>query len=630
MAVGNYVIKIGGTEYDNWKSFSTDETLDLNNNQGTITYPDFEPLKNVGFVNQDVQILRDGVLCWRGIGMKYESVVNQQNIRDWNLGLMSNKIYLTREAFRKGGSLVYAYGGTQTSNTTLTTQATLCKQIFLDVLACQYTSILSAGIIDVVTNYPHVTMLLARTTAMYALQNLINASLWETRFNPDNTVDFQQHVGSQTPVFSFVEGMNILDFKYQYGIDQFVNDSIVLGAGSATGTFGVVSDNQVVAEPTNNASSLASFGRWSKIYSFNNIYDVNTLTAYANALQVDLETPLYTLNLLVTIPVSGVPFKIGDVVSVTSQSLGLAASQYRIIEIKRQYDASSGEQITLSVQPNARLVSLTHARLKALEFILNSQTLNQQLFSNTVNGNPSQIPQSVVTAAAYVVNEGSGFNSSTTLDYVTTDAHLTIQNTGTANQYTLTVEGTVAPGGTGAYNVQEVLIIDNTTGAILYDSGSSNMGTDSGKKTITITNNINGHDIIFRMIGVGVYAFANASWTQNVYGWLNGTSETAMTCHAGIGITGQFNGGTLKIEVDETNIALSSTTLQITDATTSVILYTNSAASSNTEYDYTLSSDTIDHDIEFNLATTAATPSAYPASIVLKGMIALTAPIVPT
>ncbi|MCL5066724.1 MAG: phage tail protein, partial [Thaumarchaeota archaeon] len=441
MSVGNYVIKIGGTEYDNWKSFSTDETLDLNNNQGTITYPDFEPLKNVQFVNQDVQILRDGVLCWRGIGMKYESVVNAQNMRDWNLSLMSNKIYLAKEAFRKGTSLVYAYGGTQTSNTILTTQSTLCKGIFNDILACQYTMVLNAGEIDAVSNYPHVTMLLARTTAMYALQNLVNASLWETRFNPDNTVDFQQHVGSQTPVYSFVEGMNILDFKYQYGIDQFVNDPIVLGAGSAKGTFGVVSDNQVVAEPTNNASSLASFGRWSKIYSFNNIYDVNTLTAYANALQSDLQNPLYTLDLLVTLNVPGVPFKIGDVVSITSESLGLVASQYRIIEIKRQYEASNGEQITLSVQPNARLVSLTHARLKSLEFILNSQTMNQQLFSNTVNGDPSQIPQSVVTAAAYVANQGSGYNPNTTLLYVTTDAHLTIPNTGTANQYTLTVEG---------------------------------------------------------------------------------------------------------------------------------------------------------------------------------------------
>ncbi|MDG6995179.1 MAG: hypothetical protein JRN52_04575 [Nitrososphaerota archaeon] len=629
MTVGLYAIKINGVEYDNWKSFSTDETLDLNSNSGSIIFPDFEALDNTQFVNKDVQILRDGILCWRGVGMKYENILNAQGMRDWKLTLASNKIYLVREAFRKGGSLTYAYGGTQTSYTTLSTQSTLCKDIFTDVLACQYSSVLTAGIIDSVTNYPHVTLLLARTTAMYAFQNLINASLWEVRFNADNTVDFQQKVGSQSSVFTFVEGMNIIDFKYQYGVDQFVNDPIVVGAGSAQGTFGVVNDNQVVAEPTNNATSLANYGRWSKIYSFNNIYDINTLTAYANALQNDLQTPLYTLDLLVTVPVSGVPFKIGDVVSITSPSLGLNASQYRIIQIKRQYDASTGEQITLSVQPNARLVSLSHARLKSLEFILNSQTMNQQIFGNTINSNPTQIPQSVVTASAYVINQGSGYNPNNTLVSVTTDAHLTIPNTGTANQYELVVEGTMTNSG-GATNIAEVLIIDNTTGKVLYDSGYGNYGYSTGQRTITITENINGHDIIFRVIGVGVYAFGNASWVQYVSGWLNCTTNTSMVCHAALGLTGEFNGGTIDIEIDTTNIALSSTTLQIVEVKTSSALYTNNSPAVNTPYSYTASSDIMDDDIEFTISTTPATPSAYPASMILKGTITLNAPIVPT
>ena len=121
---------------------------------------------------------------------------------------------------------------------------------------------------------------------------------------------------------------------------------------------------------------------------------------------------------------------------------------------------------------------------------------------------------------------------------------------------------------------------------IWFDSGSSNMGTDSGKKTITITNNINGHDIIFRTICVGVYAFAAASWTQYVYGWLNGTNESSMACHAAIGITGEYNGGTISIETDATNISISSTTLQIVDVTKSNTLYSNSSASANTAYNY--------------------------------------------
>ena len=632
MTVGNYTIKINGTEIDNWTKFQTQETLDLNDNRAAITFPDFA-IENISFVNKDVEILRDGVLCWRGLGIKYENVLNAQNMFDWNLTVQSNKIYISREAFRKGNSLVYAYGGTQTSYQAVTTQSTLSKQVFLDILACQYNTHLTAGIIDSVSDYPHVTMLLARTTAMFALQSLVNSSLWEVRFNPDNAVDFRQRVGSQTPVYAFVEGMNLLDFKFQYGIDQFVNDPIVVGAGSASGTFGVISDNQVFAEPTNNAASLASFERWSKIYSFNNIYDANTLTAYANALQNDLQNPLYTLNLLVTLPVSGVPFLIGDVVTVTSPTLGLTASQYRIISITRNYDASQGEQITLQVQPNARMVSLTHARLKYLEYILNSQTMNQQLFANTVNLNPSQIAQSVVTAAAYVVNQTGAYWASTTVNYVTIDAHLTIPNTGTANQYKLTVEGLItstANSGNGAENVQQVQIIDNTTGAILYDSGSSDQGADSGQKTITVTNNINGHDIIFRCICAEIAPTGYADFVYEVEGWLNCTSESSMVCHATIGVTGVFNGGSVDIEAETTNISISSTTLEVQDVTAVSTLYNNASAAANTQYSQSLSSDAMDDDIEFSMTTTPGTPSAYPASLILLGTVTLTSPIVPS
>lgn len=382
--------------------------MDLNTNQGTITFPDFEPLQNISFVNKDVQILRDGVLCWRGLGMKYEDFLNAQNMRDWNLTVQSNKIYLSREIFRKNGNTSYVYGGAAyrinlaslsnpigapfpTSVSSLTSwEETGGLGVFNDILACQYSAVLAAGQVPTTSqSNPHAILLVARQSALTTLQGLVNSTLYEVRFNPNNTVDFQPQVGSSTPVMTFIEGMNLLDFRFQYGIDQFVNDPVVTGAGSATGNYGSFTDNQIFQEPTNNASSIATYGRWSQVYSFPNVTDKNTLLAYANALQSDLQKPVYTLTLLVTLPVAGVPFRVGDVIAVTSPSLSLNAAQYRIIQIQRQYDANSGEQITLTVQPNARMVSLTHARLKSLQYILNNQTQINQAFANTVNSNAS-------------------------------------------------------------------------------------------------------------------------------------------------------------------------------------------------------------------------------------------------
>ncbi len=168
-------------------------------------------------------------------------------MRDWNLTLQSNKIYLSREIFRKNGSTAYVYGGasyglvlgtlvnpinapfpSNAGSTFNTWESTGGLGVFNDVLACQYSPILSAGSVPGnTTSNPHAILLAARQSAMSVLQELINSTLYEVRFNPTNTVDFLPQVGSTTPVMTFTEGANLLDFRFQYGIDQFINDPIV-------------------------------------------------------------------------------------------------------------------------------------------------------------------------------------------------------------------------------------------------------------------------------------------------------------------------------------------------------------------------------------------------------------------
>jgi hypothetical protein len=543
--VGNYDLYIAGKKWSLYSSIQTDDTLDLNVNQATIIFPDFKTMFQSNAINADIQIYRDGAICWRGIGVQYQSVLNQQNQRDWQLTCKNNKIYLAREMFRKNGSLAYAYGGTVTAPAPFQTQNTQILSIMNDILACQYTPILSLGKFDIVSNYPHVTMLLARTTAIFALQSLINASLWEARINPDNTVDFQQIVGSQKPVYTFIEGDSIIDFKFVYGIDQFVNDPVVAGKGSARGTFRNVQDQQVFAEPTNNSSSLAQFGRWSKSYNFSSVADINTLEAYANALQNDLQKPIYTLDLTVRVGVSGVPFRVGDVVTVTSPSLQIYNQSYRVIRIQRQFDSQNHEQLTISVQPNARLVSLTHARLKALTGILNSQTMNSQLFSNSVDQQPSQITNSVTVDSIFLANQATYAQIGTgifDLNTETLDQHITPGTNGNANSYQISIRATITnPSGGNVQWINSVFVIDNTTSETLFQKNypmpTGKVGNyDTGVLTFTPATDIAGHDIIFRVITEE--SGLNSSWVATLYGWINAPSSNLLTSHASIAVTG--------------------------------------------------------------------------------------------
>ncbi|MHB1907746.1 MAG: phage tail protein [Nitrososphaerales archaeon] len=415
-------IKIGGVEIPNWESFQTDNTLDLNVNNATIVFPDYKTMllalqnvPNVG-IEQDVQILRDGVIKWRGYSIEATKYIAEGSTnRQYALQCSNNKVYLSREAFRYpasgtggGKSPSYfnvIYGGAVASTSSITSQkSTLATSIIQDILNCQKSPVLSlsnnVGPNNGQTETPHVCLYLIRTYALQALAQLIDGSLWECRFNADNTVDFQTQVGSLSSVKTFNEGENILQLSSAKSVQQKINDVIVSGAGSAsaitslTGGGNAISDNGISFEVDNSPSGGP---RYTKFVNLSNITDLNLLNAYANALAKDLQYSLETISADVIDALNGVNWHLGDVVTINSSTLGISGT-YRVLEEKWNYDSSQGEQITLKLLPNIRMATIAHTKVRALEFILNSQTQNQQLFANSVTTSPQQNPTSIETS----------------------------------------------------------------------------------------------------------------------------------------------------------------------------------------------------------------------------------------
>lgn len=421
---------MGGQVITGYESIQTDNTLDLNVNKATVIFPDLvtlnKALTSVGVnpIEADVQILRDNVLLWRGYGQDYErQLTYQSQHRRYTLSCVSNKAYLNREAFRYppngvggGKSPSYfnvIYGGGVAQNTATTQKSTLAPSVFNDVLNCQKGAsgnptsggALTQGLVGPNNGQsvtPHVCLFLARTTALMALAQLIDGSLWEARFNPNNTVDFQTQTGSLSSVKTFNEGENIVSIDDKYGVDQKINDVIVAGSGSAsaitslTGGGDAISDNGISFEVDN---SPESGPRYTKFVNVSNICDLNLLNAYANALSKDLQFSLETITLEVTDLLPSVNWHLGDMVTLNSPTLGINGLTYRILEEQRKFDSQNGEKITLTLQPNIRMATISHTRVRALEFILNSQTGNQQLFANSVTPSPQQNPTSVSVTA---------------------------------------------------------------------------------------------------------------------------------------------------------------------------------------------------------------------------------------
>jgi hypothetical protein len=428
---GRYRVLVGGTELPGWESVSLDNSLDLTLNKATIVWPDLSTmnfaLKQVGEpVLADVLITRDGANLWRGLGWhrsRYLGPYSGGTHRRYQLQCMGNKKYLEREAFRytnngsEGGAGTYfdvIYGGAQQSTGTLTGNgSTSASSILNDILACQKGPIkLTAGRVGPNagrTVTPHVGLYLIRTYALQALAQLIDASLWETRFNADNTVDFQNQTGSLTSVKTFNEGENLLDLQEDYGADTMVNDVVVSGAGSAQPNplNTTISDSGINEEVDN---SPANGPRITKFYNLSNIFDKTILETYATALAKDLQFSQFSYPIDVVDLLPGVNWHLGDVVTLNSPTLGIQSLQYRALKEQRSFDSTQHEQIKLTLLPNIHEASVAHTRLRALEYVLNSQTQNGQLFANTVNQQPQGYPTQVSLGSSGLSNNSLGVN----------------------------------------------------------------------------------------------------------------------------------------------------------------------------------------------------------------------------
>jgi hypothetical protein len=419
----SYRVLIAGSEVDGWESLDFQDTIDLALTNATITFPDSSTLLASQGVGQDIQIQRDKQNIWRGLGVAYSKIYGSDGRKQYNLNCQSNKVYLEREAFSKGGKYTVAYGGSTSTATNPNPYSTFATDIVQDILNSQNTPVLTKGIFGS-TNIPHIAFMVTRLKALAVLTEIVAASLWEARFNPDNTLDFQPQVGATSPIYAFDENRNILKGESDYGVDKLINNVIICGAGTATGTAGGITDNQIVAT-AQNSSSITTNGRFSKIFNFPNVADANLLQAYANACVNDLSQPVYTYKSNVLILESGVPFKVGDTVIVRNPSFGLNGTNFRVASFQVHYDAKGWEDFNVVLAQNLRQVNITHFKVKALEQVLNNWQVNQQTIANSLQTSTSgTLPLNVSTTQSYSGNQATPVDA----DYFLSNAVTGIDN----------------------------------------------------------------------------------------------------------------------------------------------------------------------------------------------------------
>ncbi|MCL4518437.1 MAG: hypothetical protein M1587_04495, partial [Thaumarchaeota archaeon] len=116
------------------------------------------------------------------------------------------------------------------------------KAVFSDILACQYSAKLVAGNLPVNTQY--VLTSFNNFYALQALQQMIQLTALETRFNPDLTVDLEPQVGSDlSPSILFETSLNMSKTEWDYAIDAMVNDAIVAGSSTNQSQISVKADD---------------------------------------------------------------------------------------------------------------------------------------------------------------------------------------------------------------------------------------------------------------------------------------------------------------------------------------------------------------------------------------------------
>jgi hypothetical protein len=402
-----------GINLPNYQSVTFEDALDgTRPTKAAITFPDFKSA-TVG-LGQPVIITRDGYPIWQGLGVNNEVTMDKNNKRQYVLNCYSNKIYLQREVFSKyfnfdsnGNALqnfVVSYGGAYQSLSNFLpsgiVQNTLATSIFQDILNTQYAPILTPGKLG--SGAPHVCGLVAtRMKALDLLTQLIAGSTWESRFNPDNSVDFLPQVGVTNPSFDIIEGLNIVEngFKNTTDISKSCNYAVVCGGGTASGSGTNLLDSQIVAI-AKDQPSIDQFGRWSIIENMANVTDSLMLQTYANALVADLKIPPQTCTVDIMESQKGINYRIGDAVLVTSPSFNIYEQIYRITDVKRTFDANNKEQITLSLAQNIRQLSVKQFHLDDVATRLQNFHTSHKVLLNALN-------PSVVTPAQ--IYPGSNF-----------------------------------------------------------------------------------------------------------------------------------------------------------------------------------------------------------------------------
>lgn len=400
-----------GTNLAGWISAQFTEDFDVSRPENAqITFPDFTSTQ--AGLGGDVRIYRDQDVAWRGMGVSVSATFDAQNRRQYVLNCLSNKVYLDREAFSKviNGAQKYSvtYGGGYTTSTNIyangAVQASKATSIFYDIInaqtAPQKLSIGQLGSNDPTINVPHVAGLVAaRVNCLTLLQQLIAGSVWETRFNPDNSVDYLPTVGTTTPNFIIDEGRNTENFEYDEDITKMCNYAIVCGGGTASGSGTSNVDNQILGV-SENASSIAKYGAWTIVKNLPNVTDPNLLQAYANALVADLGEPVPTVKCRVVDFKRGVNFREGDTVQVNSPSFQLYGQNFRIIEIKRSYEAkSNGETIDLVLVQNLRQCNILQFELDEVDAQARQAAQSHKVSVNTLN-------PAVPVAATYYPADG--------------------------------------------------------------------------------------------------------------------------------------------------------------------------------------------------------------------------------
>ena len=356
------------------------------------------------------------------------------------------------------------------------------SDVFQDILNSQYSAILTAGLlpstkIRVLTSFNNFF-------SLQALQQIIQTTALETRFNTDLTVDLESQVGSDlSSSIVFETSLNASQTEWDYSLDNVINNVIV--AGSSTNS------NQVNVK-SSDSTSITANGRWSKIFNFPNVYDSALLQAYANAALNDLLNPTDTYKATLWDNYQGVAFQIGDKVTIEDDVVGDDAA-YRIFSLKRHYDSMNAEVVQGVFIKNMRQITVNNWKVNQLQYTLNNWNNGLQTVANNVTtGAPVTTPANPQTGTySNTIPSNSG-----KLEEIQTS--LVVQDqSGELNQ----VEIDLTPSGS-SITTETMYLVDWTTNTLL-DSWSS---WTSGTKYIYTTNS----DILGHNIGVHVRA-ENAS-----------------------------------------------------------------------------------------------------------------------